>query len=117
MINSEDILPDITAGWEKIDFNDQAIDAWILNAEGGRQIVLMHFYQDSFSDEFHINDYSQWGVILDGEMTLWTDRKRVLKKGDVFVVPNEMPHRVEIKAGYKDLTVFDGPRHVTKKGG
>jgi len=94
---------------------DSGCTTWVFQAKNGWQIVIMQFKKDSISDEFHTNDCSQWGVVLDGEMSLWSPRKRVLRKGDTFFIPKGTPHRVAITAGYKDITIFDGQRYNFKQ--
>jgi len=104
-------------------FSDRDCITWLICAKNGWQIALMWFKRNSISDEFHINDFSQWGVIIAGEMLLWISnkRKRLLRRGDTFFIPEGIPHRVAIKAGYKDITIFNGRRYnlktLKKKGG
>lgn len=95
--------------------DDSGFTAWVIQAKNGWQIAIMQFEQDSISDEFHTNDYSQWGVVLDGEMSMWSPHKRVLRKGDTFFIPKGTPHRVATKKGYKDITIFDGQRYNLKQ--
>jgi len=96
--------------------HDSGLNAWIIPMENGWQIAIMHFTKGSTSDKSHVNDCSQWGVVLDGEMVLWSPRKRVLKKGDTFFISKGTPHRVIVRAGYKDITIFDGQRYILKQG-
>ncbi|PJE69545.1 MAG: cupin domain-containing protein [Candidatus Staskawiczbacteria bacterium CG10_big_fil_rev_8_21_14_0_10_38_10] len=118
-MNTSGFFSGLVANLDVLDLKDPRVSAWMLETKKGQQIVLMCFRQDFCSDEFHVNNCSQWGVVLGGEMVLWTDKKRVLKKGDTFFIPEGMPHRVRIRRGYKDITVFDGQRYSirTKKGG
>jgi len=60
---------------------------------------------------------AQWGIVLDGEieLTINGDKTR-LKKGDTYFIPKDIPHSAHIKAGYKDLTIFNQKdRYKTKK--
>jgi len=94
-------------------FDDQDCTTWLIQAENGWQIAFMQFKQSTVSSEFHVNNLSQWGIVLNGEMSLWipNKRKRTLKKGDTFFIQKDVPHRVAIKAGYEDITIFDGQRY------
>ncbi len=65
----------------------------------------------SFEDDADIPEHSheaQWGAVLDGEIRLTINgERRVYKRGDTYLIPRNAPHRATIKAGYKDVTVFD----------
>ncbi|MFX0204010.1 MAG: cupin domain-containing protein [Candidatus Hodarchaeota archaeon] len=51
---------------------------------------------------------AQWGVVLDGEGELTIDGKlHKLKKGDTYYIPKGVTHSGKLKAGVKDVTVFD----------
>ena len=71
-----------------------------------QQFVFMSFDRDVEVPE-HAHA-AQWGVVLDGEIELTIEGiKRVLKKGDSYVIPNGVRHSARIRSGYKDLTLFD----------
>lgn len=73
---------------------------------GDQQFIFMEFDNDvEVPDHFH---EAQWGVVLDGEMELTiAGEPRVLRKGDSYFIPKDVVHSAKIKAGYKDLTLFD----------
>ncbi len=60
---------------------------------------------------------AQWGVVLEGEIELKIEGKlHVLKKGDTYFIPAEAIHSAQIKAGYKDITLFNQKnRYQTQK--
>ena len=106
-----EFFPEMVKRMERLSLTIPGLTAWLLESKSNRQIVIMQFDQDFFSKESHKNEYSQCGVVLDGEIVLHIDVKQTMKKGDTFFIPKGMMHRVEIKAGYKDITFFDGLRH------
>jgi len=48
------------------------------------------------------------GCVLNGviELTINGER-RIYRKGDTYFIPENIPHSAKIKAGYKDLTLFN----------
>jgi len=71
-----------------------------------QQFIFMTFDQD-VSVPVHSHE-AQWGVVLDGqiELTIGGER-RVLRKGDTYYIPKDIPHSARIERGYKDLTLFN----------
>ena len=111
MMTKEELFPEMITKSKQLNLDIVGAVAWILKTQDNRQIVIMQFNQDFSSVEPHVNECSQWGIVLDGETTLYTDHEELLEKGDTFFIPSGVPHRVKIKAGYKDITIFDGPRY------
>jgi len=93
--------------------DDQDCTIQLVQTCDNKQIVLMQFKRDIISQEFHINNCSQWGFVLAGEMSLQLpdEKLRILRKGDVFSIPKNTPHCVNIKQGYQDVTIFNGQRY------
>ena len=79
-----------------------------------QQIVFMNFESDAQIPEH--SHQAQWGVVLDGEIELTiAGKQRTFKKGDTYFIPEGVKHGAKIKAGYKDLTLFDQKdRYKTK---
>jgi len=96
-----------------ISIDDQDCTTLLVQTKDNKQIAFMRFKRDVISYDFHTNNCSQWGFVLDGEMSLKIskDEQRVLKRGDIFSIPKGTPHCVNIKQGYQDITVFDGKRY------
>ena len=70
------------------------------------QVLFMSFENDVDIPE-HSHE-AQWGAVLDGEIHLSINgERRVYKRGDTYFIPKNAPHRATIKAGYKDVTVFN----------
>lgn len=56
----------------------------------------------------HHHEHEQIGIVLEGEMTITIDgdqRIRILKAGDSFVIPGNVPHTVTAHAG--DVRLVD----------
>lgn len=111
MSRNDKFFPEMITGLKQADLGVPGATVWTLNVKDSKQIAIMQLDQDFLSVEPHTNKHSQWGIILSGEVTLYTDRERKLKKGDTFFIPAGVAHKVKIKAGYKDVTIFDGPRY------
>jgi quercetin dioxygenase-like cupin family protein len=82
---------------------------------GEQQFVFMEFDRDV---EIPPHSHSaQWGVVLDGEMEIIISGKvHRLMKGDSYFIEKGQVHSAKIKAGFKDLTLFDQiDRYKTKK--
>lgn len=73
---------------------------------GNQQFIFMEFDRDVEVPPHSHN--AQWGVVLDGEMEITISGKvHHLKKGDSYFIEKDEVHSAKIKAGYKDLTLFD----------
>ena len=73
---------------------------------GEQQFIFMSCDRDVEVDAHTHN--AQWGVVLDGEMELTINGEpRTLRKGDSYFIEKDVPHSARIKAGYKDLTLFN----------
>lgn len=74
----------------------------------------MNFERDAQIPEH--SHQAQWGVVLDGEIELTiAGKQHTFKKGDTYYIPEGVKHGAKIKAGYKDLTLFDQKdRYKTK---
>lgn len=66
----------------------------------------MEFENDvEVPEHFHA---AQWGAVLSGEIELVIEgRKNTFKKGDTYFIPAGAIHSAKIKAGYRDVTLFD----------
>jgi len=111
MKHQKDSFGELVRRLRKIDVAVSGVDSWLLETQNNWQIIIMQFRRDFESNGFHINDYSQWGVVLKGEMTLCAPNKQILRRGDIFYIPANTSHRVEIKKGYRDITILDGIRY------
>lgn len=73
---------------------------------GEQQFIFMEFEEDV--DIPPHSHEAQWGVVLDGEMDITISGKlHQLRKGDSYFIDKDEIHSAKIKAGYKDLTLFN----------
>ena len=80
-----------------------------------QQVILMAFEEDIEVPE-HSHE-AQWGVVLDGEMELTiAGTPQTLRRGDSYFIPKDVVHSARIKAGYKDLTLFNQIDRYRAKG-
>ena len=110
MNDRDDFLQAFFKNLKKLKTDTPGITGWLIE-RGNWQITIMRFDRDFTSDRLHVNKYSQWGIVLEGSIILYTNRKQELKRGDTFFISKMTPHRVEIRAGYRDVTIFNGPRY------
>ncbi len=65
----------------------------------------------SFEKDVKVPEHAheaQWGIVMDGEIELTINGiKKIYQRGDSYFIPKDVPHSANIKAGYKDLTLFD----------
>lgn len=64
----------------------------------------------------HSHPHEQMGVVLEGEFEfIIGDEKRIVKKGDTYVIPSNVPHGVIVgSVPSKALDVFSPPREEYK---
>ena len=100
-----EIFPEPIRNLPRADIPLIGIKAYLLQAEN-HQVLFMEFAKDAEVPE-HSHE-AQWGVVLDGESELKIGGKlHVLKKGDTYYIPKDVPHSGKLKAGYKDVTLFN----------
>ncbi len=104
-MQGENFFPDIITNLPRADIPVQDLSAYLLQC-ANHQVAIMSFENDAeFSEHTH---EAQWGVVLDGELELMVKgEKRIYKRGDTYFIPGNVPHSSKIKAGYKDLTLFN----------
>ncbi len=106
-------FPDIIKELPNADIPIDGLGSYLFQGEN-KQIVFMEFEKDAFVPE-HKHE-AQWGIVLEGETILeFEDKKLVLKKGDTYYIPKGKFHSAKIKAGYKDITLFDQKDRYKKK--
>ena len=111
----EDFFPDIVTKLPLSDIPIQGLNAYLLQGLY-QQVVFMTFEHDVEVPE-HSHE-AQWGVVLDGEIELTIcGNKHTFTKGDTCFIPKDVLHSAKIRAGYKDLTLFNQKdRYKTKIG-
>ena len=100
-----EIFPEAIRNLPQADIPFDGITAYLSQADN-HQILFMEFVKDTEVPE-HSHE-AQWGVVLDGDSELIIGGKlHVLKKGDTYFIPKGVPHSANVKAGYKDVTLFN----------
>ncbi|TKG94236.1 cupin domain-containing protein [Puteibacter caeruleilacunae] len=101
MINKNALI----SKFPKADIQLEGVDSRLIQA-GEQQFIFMEFDNDVEVPPHSHN--AQWGVVLEGEMEITISGKvHLLKKGDSYFIEKDEVHSAKIKAGYKDLTLFD----------
>jgi quercetin dioxygenase-like cupin family protein len=104
-MEKREFFPEIITNLPEADIPLEGLLAHLLQCED-RQIIFMSFEKDTEIPE-HSHE-AQWGVVLDGRLDLIIDGRKVpYLKGDTYFIPKGVKHSAKIKAGYKDLTLFD----------
>ena len=104
-MSNDDFLPEMIRGLPQADIPIEGLTSRLLQCEN-HQAVFMSFEKDVEVSE-HSHE-AQWGVVLDGEIELIIKgTKKIYRKGDSYFIPKDIPHSAHIKAGYKDLTLFN----------
>ena len=106
-------FPDIIHQLPQIDLPFEGVEAYLVQGPD-QQIIFMSFTADLEVPE-HSHE-AQWGVVLDGEIELVINGvSHTFRKGDSYFIPKDIPHSARIKAGYKDLTLFNQADRYTAR--
>lgn len=105
MDRTNPFFPDIIEKHPEAEIPVEGLVSRLVQADK-QQFIFMEFERDAVVAPH--SHQAQWGVVLDGEMELTiNDETRVLKKGDSYFIDEGVVHSAKIKAGYKDLTLFN----------
>lgn len=98
-------FPEIITELPQADIPIQGLNSYLFQGLN-QQVIFMSFEKDvEISEHYH---EAQWGAVLDGEIELTIDGiKYIYYKGDTYFIPKNIPHCAKIKAGYKDITLFN----------
>jgi quercetin dioxygenase-like cupin family protein len=85
-------FPEVITVLPEADVQVKGVRAWIL--QGEKQQLVFFAMESSAQVPEHSHDYSQWGIMIDGEMELTIEGKvRICKKGDEYLIPAQAKHR------------------------
>ena len=106
-------FPEIISNLPKAYIPIKGLAAFLFQGEE-QQILFMEFSEDTAVPE-HSHE-AQWGTVLAGKIELIIeDEKSVLHSGESYFIPANAKHSAMIKAGYKDITLFNQKdRYLTK---
>ena len=112
-MQNKSLFPNIITNLPEADIPIEGLKSHLLQGTN-QQIVFMSFEKDIDVPE-HSHE-AQWGVVLSGEIELTiNDKKQLLKKGDTYFIPKDVPHSARIKEGYTDLTLFNQKDRYNQK--
>ncbi len=98
-------FPELITDLPQADIPIQGLQSYLLQGIN-HQVVFMIFESNVTVTE-HTHE-AQWGIVLGGEIELTINGiKKIYQKGDSYFIPKDIPHSANIKAGYKDLTIFN----------
>lgn len=104
-MQDEVLFPNIITSLPHADIPIDGLTSYLLQCIN-HQVIFM-----SFENDIEVPEHSheaQWGIVLNGEIELTINsKKQIFKKGDTYFIPNNVLHSAIIKAGYKDLTLFN----------
>ncbi len=104
-MQDEVLFPNIITDCPQADIPIDGLTSYLLQCINHR-IIFMIFENDVDVPE-HSHE-AQWDVVLCGEIELTINgKKQIFKKGDTYFISKNVPHSDRIKAGYKDLTLFN----------
>jgi quercetin dioxygenase-like cupin family protein len=106
-------FPNIITDLPQAEIPIEGLKAYLVQGSG-QQVVFM-----SFENHVEVPEHSheaQWGVVLEGEIELIiNDKKQIFTKGEMYFIPKNVRHSAKIRAGYKDITLFNQlDRYKTK---
>ena len=106
-------FPEIITNLPEADIPIEGVHSYLFQGEN-QQVIFTSFYSDAAVPE-HAHE-AQWGVVLDGEIEFTINGDTLTyTKGDTYFIPKDVPHKAKIKAGYKDLTLFNQKDRYKKK--
>lgn len=98
-------FPKIISNLPKANIPIEGMSAFLFQGEE-QQILFMEFAENIAVPE-HSHE-AQWGTVLAGEIELLIEgKKTILHSGDTYYIPANAKHSAIIKAGYKDVTLFN----------
>jgi quercetin dioxygenase-like cupin family protein len=100
-----DFFPEIITKLPEADIPVDGLHSFLFQGEQ-KQMIFMAFDKDA---EIPAHSHEgQWAVVLDGQIELTIGSETFnFRKGDTYFIPRNVTHSARVKAGYKDLTLFD----------
>jgi quercetin dioxygenase-like cupin family protein len=105
--------PEMITHLPEADIPFTGVRGWILQGEN-QQLVFMDI--DPIGEVTEHTHGAQFGVVLDGEMSLTIDgQTRRCKKGDTYYIPEGVPHSAVFHSHVKAIDMFDEKRRYRAK--
>ena len=109
----ENIFPDPIRNLPEANIPIDGIKAYLSQA-ADHQLIFMQFEKDADLPEH--SHAAQVGFVLRGEIELIIDGvTKEYVKGDIYFIPENVKHSGRIRAGYADITFFNGPDRYEKR--
>lgn len=107
-------FPSVIADLPEAIMQVKGIKAWVLQGEN-HQLVFFEMQPHTSVPE-HSHDYPQWGFMIEGEMELTIDgRKLLIKKGDEYIIPTRAKHYATFLTKCRIIDLFsEKTRYKTK---
>ncbi len=107
------VYPEMIRNLPQVDIQLEGVRGWLLSG-GGKQVV---FFDIQPVGEIPPHSHcAQWGMMLEGEMSLTIDgNTKVCRKGDWYYIPEGAVHSATFHSRVNVIDVFDAPdRYKTK---
>ena len=97
--------PDIIRGLPEIDINLEGVRGWLLQSDS-KQVV---FFDIQPVGEVPPHSHcAQWGIMLDGEMSLTIGNEtKTYRKGDQYFIPEGTTHSARFLSRVNVIDIFD----------
>ena len=105
--------PEMIKNLPQADIPFQGVKGWLLQGDN-QQIVFMDI--DPIGEVTEHSHAAQFGVVLDGEMSLTIGGEtKLYKKGDTYFIPDGVPHSAVFQSRVKVIDMFnEKERYKTK---
>ncbi|UCE24953.1 MAG: cupin domain-containing protein [Candidatus Zixiibacteriota bacterium] len=101
------VYPDLIRNMPEADIPMDGVRGWILQS-GDRQAVF--FDIEPVGEVPPHSHCAQWGVVLEGEMSLTIgDETKTYRKGDWYYIPENVVHGATFLSRVNVIDVFDAP--------
>jgi len=107
------VYPDMICGLPEIDISLKGVRGWLLQNDA-KQVV---FFDIQPVGEVPPHSHcAQWGIMLDGEMSLTIgDETKTYRKGEQYFIPEGTIHSAKFNSRVTVIDIFDAPdRYQTK---
>lgn len=108
-------FPEMIRGLPEVDMPFRGIKAWLL--QGSEQQVVF-FDIEAVGEVPPHSHCAQWGIMVEGEMSLTIDGKsKVYRKGEWYYIPEGKVHSATFLTRVNVIDVFDDPERYKAKQG
>lgn len=106
--------PEMLRGLPEINIPLKGIRGWLLQSND-KQVVF--FDIESIGEIPPHSHCAQWGIMVEGEMSLTIGKKsRIYRKGDWYYIPEGIEHSATFLTRVNVIDVFDDPARYRIKG-